>query len=86
MYGGESGILRVSQFRVLLLGQIQEHPTAPYLKPVIHRQPAFLIRESPGAFYQFDHLVRGCEMQSAGQYSLQVPLQKLAVPAIAGLE
>jgi hypothetical protein len=51
-----------------------------------HRQTGFLVRESSGAFNQFDQLVRGFELEPSGQRGLQILLQKLALPAIAALE
>src|ERR1017187_8383724 len=51
---------------VLLLCELQKQPTPARLNPLIHHQPGFLVCESPAAFYQFDHLVGGCEVQSLG--------------------
>jgi len=52
----------------------------------MHHQPGFLVGESPGTFYQFNHLVGGCEVQSLGKGSLEVGLKELALPAMPVLE
>jgi hypothetical protein len=71
---------------VLLLGEIKEYPAPPHLNPLMDHQPGFLVAESPCAFYQSDHLVGGCEVQSLGQGSLEVSLKELALPAVPVLE
>jgi hypothetical protein len=38
------------------------------------------------SLHEFDHLIRGREVQLPGQGGLQILLQELAMPAIAALE
>jgi len=52
---------------VLFRREVQEYPTAPHLNPMKHRQTGFLVRESSGAFNQFDQLVGSAVFRSCSR-------------------
>ena len=74
------------QRRVLLLGELEEYPASSHRDSLLQHQAALLVGDAAAALYQSDQLVRGFEVQSLGQESLQVGLKKLALPPMPVLE
>jgi hypothetical protein len=53
---------------------------------LLQHETAFLVGDATAALSQFDHLVRGCEVQFTRERSLEVGLNELALPAVPVLE
>ena len=74
------------QLLVLFLGEIEKNSSASLGDRLVDGLSAGKIRQSAATLYEPNQLVRGSQVQLAGEGSLQIGFEELAVPSLAELE